>query len=285
MKSTLLLGSVICLSALSSCSDSSSKQNENASAELKVFADQSGKLDIAGGTAHIPVMKAAAKEIMQFNPQIKITIAGGGSGVGAQQVAEGLVQIGNTGRPLKESEASRGLISHAFAVDGVAIILNPTNPVASLTQQQVIDIYSGKITNWEQLGGVENPISLYTRDEASGTRAVFFKKLLKQTPIAKSANVVPSNGAMKTSIANDPAAIGYSSIGFIDDSVSAPQLDGVTPSNEACLSGEYPITRKLFMNTQGEPSGITADFIQFIFSPSGAAFIEKSGYIAINAPE
>lgn len=252
-------------------------------AELKVFDGQSGTINIAGGTAHIPVMKKAAKDIMRYNPDVKITIAGGGSGVGAQQVAKGLVDIGNTGRPLKESEASQGLVSFPFAIDGVAVIINPKNQVANLTSENVIAIYSGKITNWKELGGQDQTINLFTRDEASGTRDVFVEKLLNNSPVASSANVVASNGAMKTAVSNDANAIGYCSVGYMDDTVKAPQLNGVTPDKQSCVDGTYPVVRKLFMNTKGEPTGLTKALIEFIQGPQGAKHIISSGYIPIPA--
>ncbi|NKF50696.1 phosphate ABC transporter substrate-binding protein [Shewanella sp. WXL01] len=251
-------------------------------ADVDVFNGQSGTINIAGGTAHIPVMKQAAKSIMKSNHQVRVTIAGGGSGVGAKQVAKGLVDIGNTGRPLKPGEAKHGLVSFPFAIDGVAIIVNPHNPVQGLTQKQVSDIYAGIITNWQQVGGENRDINLFTRDEASGTRSVFVKKLLHKSPVINSANVVPSNGAMKTAIARDPGAIGYSSVGYIDNTVKAPMLDKVKPTNEACASGEYPVVRKLYMNTKGEPQGLTRKFIDYIYSADGAKFIQESGYIPVS---
>lgn len=249
--------------------------------ELDRFENLSGTLNIAGGTAHIPVMKQAAKTIMSANNDIRITIAGGGSGVGAQQVAKGLVEIGNTGRPLKPGELKYGLLSFPFAIDGVAVIVNPANPIQQLSSQQVIDIYSGKITNWKSLGGEDRQINIFTRDEASGTRSVFVKKLLSKSPVSAQANVVPSNGAMKTAIARDPGAIGYSSVGYIDQTVKAPILDNVLPTNEACASGEYPVVRKLYMNTKGQPQGLTQAFIDYIYGPDGAEFIREAGYIPV----
>ncbi|WP_229359743.1 phosphate ABC transporter substrate-binding protein [Ferrimonas aestuarii] len=251
--------------------------------ELSDFKQMSGTLNIAGGTAHIPVMKKAAQAIMTTNPEIRITIAGGGSGVGAKQVGKGLVEIGNTGRPLKPKEAAQGLNSYPFAIDGVAVIVHPDNSVANLTQAQVIDIYAGKISNWKQVGGADAAIHIYTRDEASGTRSVFVKKLLNKGSVVNSANVVASNGAMKSAVSRDKGAIGYSSVGYIDAMVKAPSLDGVTPTNEACANGDYPVVRKLFMNTKGEPSGLTKQFIDYIFSADGAKYIQASGYIPVAA--
>ncbi|UZP69207.1 phosphate ABC transporter substrate-binding protein [Desulfovibrio mangrovi] len=250
---------------------------------LDAFKGKQGTVDIAGGTAHIPVMKEAAKRIMTANPEVRISIAGGGSGVGVQQVGEGLVHIGNTGRGLSSEEVAKyGLVSFAFAIDGVAVVINPANGIDALTAAQVKDIYAGKIANWKELGGEDRAITLYTRDEASGTREVFFKKLLAKGDIAASANVVPSNGAMKTAIAQDPGAIGYVGIGHIDSTVKAPSMDGMVPTQENAANGTYTITRKLFMNTKGEPQGVVKDFIEYIFTPEGAEIIRASGYIPVS---
>lgn len=270
------------------CSCGQERSTSSQSGETKhltEFSDKSGEINIAGGTAHIPVMQKAAREIMSYNPKIKITIAGGGSGVGAQQVGKGLVDIGNTGRPLKEKEQAMGLVSHAFAIDGVAIILHPDNPIPALTSEQVAKVFAGTITNWRELGGPDKAVHLFTRDEASGTRAVFVEKLLKNGPVAQHANVTPSNGSMKTSIAGDPSAIGYCSIGYIDDMVKAPQLDGVSPTNANCISGVYPVMRKLYMNTKGEPEGLVKTFINFICSKNAASYIKDSGYIPLYAED
>jgi phosphate transport system substrate-binding protein len=248
--------------------------------ELDAFVGKSGKIDIAGGTAHIPVMKEAAKRIMQKNPAIRITVAGGGSGVGVQKVGEGLVDIGNTGRALTEAEVAKyGLKSYAFAIDGVAAVVHPKNQVANLSHSQVQDIFAGKITNWKAVGGHDAAIHLYTRDEASGTREVFWEIMLKKGKIADGANVVASNGAMKTALAGDPDGIGYVSIGHIDHSIKAPTLDGVAPTQEHAKSGKYPVIRKLYMNTKGAPQGLVASFISFIQSPEGAAITAADGFI------
>lgn len=251
-------------------------------AALDSFAGLEGTIDIAGGTAHIPVMTDAAKNIMAFNPKIRITVEGGGSGVGVQKVGEGLVSIGNTGRALSAEEVAKyGLKTYPFALDGVAVVINPGNPVSGLSAQQVQDIFSGKITNWKEVGGKDGPIHLFTRDEASGTREVFWEKLLKKGPIAGSANVVASNGAMKAAIAQDKDAIGYAGIGHVDQSVKGVVLDGVVPSQENAMNGSYPVVRKLYMNTKGEPSKLVKAFIDYILGPDGAAIVAKAGYLPL----
>lgn len=254
----------------------------NASAAtLDSFNGQSGTLDIAGGTAHIPVMKSAAQAIMSAHPEIRITIAGGGSGVGVQKVGEGLVNIGNTGRPLKEKEIAKyGLQSFAFAIDGVAVAVNPANPVSALTRADLLAVLSGKITNWKELGGKDAAITVYGREDGSGTREVFEKKALGTTSLQYTkTNIVNSNGAMKTAVAQDPNALGYVGIGHIDAKIKGIVFEGVEASQQNAANGSYSVTRKLYMNTKGAPEGLTKTFIEYVRSADGEAFTAKAGYI------
>ena len=249
-------------------------------APLDAFKGQKGVIDIAGGTAHIPVMKEAARQIMEANPAVRITEAGGGSGVGVQKVGEGIVQIGNTGRALKPAEVEKyGLVSFPFAIDGVAVAVNPANRVEGLTKAQIKDIFSGKIANWKEVGGADAPISLYVREDGSGTRETFEERALDKGASAAAANVVNSNGAMKTAIGQDPNAIGYVGIGHLDKSIKGISVDGMAPSQENAASGQYTVTRLLYMNTKGEPQGITRGFVDYIFTPAGQEIVSKAGYI------
>lgn len=255
----------------------------SSAAPLDAFRGLNGTLNIAGGTAHIPVMKNAAKNIMQANPDIRITVAGGGSGVGVQQVGEGLAHIGNTGRPLKDSEIEKyGLQSFPFAIDGVAVVLNPANPIGAMTREQLKSVFSGTVTNWKELGGADAPISLYVREDGSGTREVFEEIALKKGTSTPKANVVNSNGAMKTAIGQDKNAIGYVGIGHLDSSLKGVTLDGMTPSQENAANGTYSITRLLFMNTKGTPEGLTKAFIDYIYTPEGKAISSQAGYIPVD---
>ena len=250
--------------------------------DLTPFAGQAGALRIAGGTAHIPVMKEAAKEIIHSNPKIQISIAGGGSGLGIKQAGEGLVDIGNTGRKPTDSEINRyGLKLFKWAIDGVGAVVHPDNSVKSLTSPQLQKIYAGKISNWKELGGTDRQINLYTRDEASGTRKVFWKKALNKGEISAKSNVVVSNGAMKTAVAGDPFAIGYISVGHMDQSVAAVTLDGVTPNLNTVRSGEYKVARGLYSLSKGTPSGLSKLFLDYIFSPSGQRIVADKGFIPV----
>lgn len=250
--------------------------------DLQRFKGLNGNIDIAGGTAHIPVMNEAAKRIMTQFPEIQISVAGGGTGIGVQKVAEGLVDIGNTGRALSDEEVTAfGLQSFAFAIDGVAPIVHPENPIAGLSAQQIRDIFTGRITRWNEVGGEDTQIHVYAREEASGTHEVFWGNLLKKEPIVISANIIQSNGSMKVAVSRDMNAIGYMSIGHIDAGVKPLAVDGVVPSQETAIDGTYPVVRKLYMNTKGEPSQLVRTFIDYILSEEGAGIIRDSGYIPL----
>lgn len=252
---------------------------------LDSFKGLKGTLDISGGTAHIPVMKSAAQSIMQFNPDIRITVTGGGSGVGVQQVGEGLVQIGNTGRALKDSEIEKyGLKTWPFAIDGVAIAVNPGNKVGELNKDQLKKIFAGEITNWKEVGGDNAAINVYVREDGSGTRETFEESALDKGKSAGKLNVVNSNGAMKTAIGQDKNAIGYVGIGHLDSKIKGVVLDGMVPSQENAKSGSYKVTRLLYMNTKGVPAGLTRAFIDYIYSADGSGFISAAGYIPTGAP-
>ncbi|MCK5311437.1 MAG: phosphate ABC transporter substrate-binding protein [Desulfobacteraceae bacterium] len=251
--------------------------------ELEVFKGEKGILRISGGTAHIPVMKEAAKKIMTFNSNIQIIIAGGGSGAGIKQVGEGLVDIGNSGRKATEAEINKyGLIMHKWAIDGVGPVVNPKNRVKALSSQQLQDVFAGTITNWKELGGDDRPINVYTRDAASGTRSVFWKKALKKGDITNRANVVVSNGAMKTAVNNDPYSIGYVSVGFIDENVAAVSLDGIKPTLASVKNGDYKVARGLYSNTKGKAKGLIEKFINYLLGPDGQEMASEKGFIPVN---
>lgn len=250
--------------------------------DLDAFKGEKGEIKVAGGTAHIPVMKEAAIRIMQQNPEIHISIAGGGSGLGIKQVGEGLVDIGNSGRKAKTEEIERyGLQMFKWAIDGVGLVVNPTNKVKSLGTKQIQAIYAGTISNWKELGGDDRRINLYTRDESSGTRAVFWKKALKKGSIAANANFVVSNGAMKAAVSQDPYGIGYVSVGHMDKTVTAVILDGVAPTLDNVKSGKFPVSRGLYSNTKGIPTGLTKKLIEYLLSDAGQRIVIEKGFVPV----
>jgi phosphate transport system substrate-binding protein len=202
--------------------------------------------------------------------------------VGIKQVGEGLVDIGNSGRKPTDAEIAKyGLKMFKWAIDGVGVVANPENPVKALSKNQVKAIFAGRIDNWKDVGGMDKAINVYTRDEASGTREVFWKKAIDKEDITPGANVVVSNGAMKSAVANDPYGIGYVSVGHIDASVMPLAIDGVTPTLETVKNGQYPVARGLFSNTRGEPTGLPKTFIAFLFSETGQKIAAEKGFVAV----
>ncbi|MBN2809479.1 MAG: phosphate ABC transporter substrate-binding protein [Deltaproteobacteria bacterium] len=247
---------------------------------LAAFNGQSGMLRISGGTAHIPVLKEVAGLVMQAHPGIQIALSGGGSGAGIKQVGEGLVDIGNSGRKPTDNEIKKyGLVLNCWAYDGVVIVVHPDNPVKALSRAQLQDIFRGRLTNWQQVGGADKAIAVFTRDEGSGTRKVFSKKALMEKEITNKSLVVASNGAMKAAVSHNPGAIGYVSLGYLDESVAPVALDGVEPSLANVQNGEYTVVRGLYSNTRGEARGLSKSFIDFLFSPAGREIISRNGLI------
>lgn len=275
MRTEILASACVAILALAVC-------NVARGGDLDRFLGAKGEIRIAGGTAHIPVMKEAARRIMTANPDIRISIAGGGSGVGIKQVGEGLVDIGNSGRKPTDGEIARyGLHPVRWAVDGVGVIVHPGNKVRALTRNQLRGIFAGKISNWSEVGGADGRIDLYTRDESSGTREVFWKKAMAKGEISRKANFVVSNGAMKSAVSQDPYGIGYVSVGHIDDSVAPVALDGAVPTREAVRDGRYPIARGLYSNTKGEPKGLAKTFVEYLLSPEGQRIAAEKGFVPV----
>ncbi len=248
--------------------------------DLDAFKGLSGTLRIAGGTAHIPVQEEAARRIMEANPEILITIAGGGTGLGIKQAGEGLVDIGNAGRKPTDEEVSRySLQVFRWATDGVAVIVHPSNAVRGLAKADIKGIFAGKIDNWKAVGGMDHAINLYTRPEESGTREVFWQKALDKGEISSGASVMKSNGAMKAAVSSDPYAIGYLSAGYLDPSVKALPVDGAAPTPEAIVRGSYPVSRGLFSVIKGAPTPLAKAFLDFLASPTGQEIVREKGFL------
>ena len=242
-----------------------------------------GTLKIAGGTAHLPVMTEAAKRIHSFNSGVNINIIGGGSSLGIQKVGEGLVDIGNSGRALTETERKKfALVSHPLAIDGIALVVHPDNPVSELNREQIKKIFTGEIDNWMMLGGNDAPIVLYGRNKGSATRKIFEQKMLGKIKKTAKCNLISSNNAMRNIVFMDKNGLGYLSIGFINPAkVKGITIDGIVPSQENARQGKYPIIRTLYMNTQDPPSPLALLFIEYLRSNDGAAIIKEEGYILL----
>jgi phosphate transport system substrate-binding protein len=256
-------------------------------------------ITITGSTTVLPIAQRCAEEWTSTrNPSRthpyydEVNVAGGGSGVGIADLIQGNNDIADASRPMKDSEIAQAQASginpvkHKIALDGVSIIVHPTNPVTGLTMEKIKDIYTGAITNWNQVGGPDATIVVYNRESTSGTYETFETKVMQSEPIRADALEKTSNGAMKEAVANDPNGIAYVGLGYVDSSVKAVTVNGIVASAETVRNGKYPIARYLFMITNGELSGQTntlvADFINFVLSTEGQSLVEDVGFIALS---
>lgn len=230
-----------------------------------------GTVTASGSTTVQPVAQAAAEQFMKQNSGANVTVQGGGSSVGITQVAEGSVNIGNSSRDLTDEEKSKGLVDHQIAYDVIVMIVNKNVSVSNLTKDQAKGIFVGTIKNWNQVGGPNAPIVVVVRDSASGTREMFDQKILGKTstnpvsPVA-GAQETNSNGIMVQKVGSTRNAIGYTSYGYLNNTVSALKLDGVTGNLANALNNTYPLGRYLHMFTKGKATGATESYINFVLS-------------------
>jgi len=234
----------------------------------------------AGSTTVQPLAQSLADAFMADNPDVEITIQGGGSSVGVQSAVDGTVDIGAASRALKPSEEGLGLAVHHLASDGIAIVSHATQTVNELTTEQVMQIFAGDITNWIEVGGADAVIAVIAREEGSGTRAAFEEMVMEDEVITGTAILLPSNGAVRTAVAEDPNSIGFISFGYLDASTKALDIDGVEATAENAISGDYPIVRPLLLVTLGEPTGKVKEFVDFCLSAEGQAIVAED-YIPV----
>ncbi len=244
-------------------------------------------LTIQGSSTVLPIAQKAAEVYMENN-DVNITVRGGGSGNGIAALIDGATDIADASRFIKNKEVSEAIangiypVPHRVAMDGIAVVVNPANSVDSLSMEQIKDIYTGKVTNWSELGGANEEIVVISRDSSSGTFEVFGEIALNEERVVASALLQASNGAVASTVADNEAAIGYVGLGYLSDALQAVKVDGVAPSNATVAGGQYAIARPLFMFTNGWPAGLPAQFINFVLSAEGQKIAEEQGYVPLH---
>lgn len=242
-------------------------------------------ISISGSTTVQPLAEKLAEAFMTENTGVRIDVQGGGSSVGVKAAGEGTSDIGMASREIKESEIAEFPNMKIFVIarDGIAIVAHPDIPVGDLTVEPVRDIFSGKVTNWKDLGGEDQNIIVVSREEGSGTRGAFEEMVMGEDAlIAATAILQPSNGSVRTTVSTTPNSIGYISFGYLDDTVKSISIDGVAPTEPNAADGSYPIVRPLNMLTNGEPDGAVKAFLDFILSDAGQKLVVEDGYIPVN---
>lgn len=247
------------------------------------------KIVIDGSTTVGPISKAYADFYKEGHPNVNITISESGSGNGVKSLMNKACDIANMSRFMKDAEfkscVDKGIrpVAHVVAFDGLAVIVNPKNPVKALSMQQISDIYTGKISNWKELGGEDAKIVIVSRDTNSGTYETFNELVLKKAPVAKDAEYVGSNGQARTRVNTTKNAIAYVGLGFADDSVKTLSVNGILPNAKSVSSGKYPIARPLFMFTDGYPKmgSDVYNFVTIHLSKEGREIVSDLGYIPV----
>lgn len=237
-------------------------------------------VNIAGSTSVMPFTEKLAEYFMVSHPDYIINVQAGGSTAGIQACLNRTVDIGMSSRELKGDE--KILKELPICYDGIAIIVNPENPIRELSLKQVKLIFEGKIKNWKELGWINRNIDAVTREEGSGTRGAFEELIMGKAYISDSIMVQDSNGSVKEVVRTDPYSIGYVSLGMVDEKVKAVTIDGVYPSVDNIKLRKYKIVRPFLYLVNGEPSEAAKTFIDFVLSKEGQNILKKEGLVTIN---
>ncbi len=267
--------------------------------ETGVAPQPSSLIENKGSDTLVNLALAWAETYQTLNPQVRISVTGGGSGTGIAALINGTVDIANASRPIKGEELERARangvepVEFIVARDAIAIIVNPENPVDRLTIDQLSDIYSGKINNWRQVGGEDRPIVRLSRETNSGTHVYFLEHVLRKgnkedrTLFSTDTLLLPSSEGISAEIRQNPNAIGYDGLGYVTEDMKvvavavSPAGPYVFPSAETVNAKTYPIARDLYMYTPGEPQGEVARYLEWILSPEAQAIVTELGFVPI----
>jgi phosphate transport system substrate-binding protein len=256
-------------------------------------AQEENQIVVDGSTTVGPIAKAFAEYYMQMHSDVNITVSESGSGNGAKSLINGTCHVADMSRFMKDGEFSAAVengvnpVAHVVAMDGIAIIVHPSNPLKGLTVEQVKDIYLGKVTNWQDLGGPDRKIIAISRDTNSGTYETFEKLVMNKEKIAAGVEYVGSNGAVRQRVQSTEAAMGYVGLGFVDETVKGLEINGVYPTNATVASGSYAVGRPLFMFTNGYPSlgSHLHAFVTLHLSQKGQEIVQSIGFVPVTAYE
>src|SRR5512138_36465 len=290
-----IFGAIILFSLVSftGCGPSSSS-TETASNSSAAYIENKGSDTI------VNLALAWAEKYQAENPSVRISVTGGGSGTGIAALINKTVDIANASRQIKPEEIaeakSNGVdpVEHVIARDAIAVIVNPTNPVKQLTLQQISDIYSGKISNWSQVGGENRPIVRLSRETNSGTHVYFLETVIRlgnskdKTLFSMDTLLLPSSEGIVAEVRQNPNAIGYDGLGYVPKDLKmiaiAKEQGGVyvLPAIPTVNDKTYPIARDLYMYTNGEPTGIVKEYLDWITSPEAQQIVADLGFVPVN---
>lgn len=287
MKTTLKLVSILIVGMcfLNACTKGDRAENET------------NYITIKGSDTMVHLASNWAEAFMSRNPSIDISVTGGGSGTGIAALLNGTTDICIASRKIKSKEQNlakgKGIQPKEIvtARDGIAVVVNPENPISSLTIEQIGKIYTGAYTKWQQVSGANKPIVVLSRESSSGTFVFFQKRVMNKKDYTTDAMLMPSTSAIVQSVSQDPLSIGYVGLGYaleaknkvkmltVKEDESSP---AVMPSVESVKSGEYAIARPLHFYTNGEATGVVKEFVDFCLSDDGQKIVLETGYVPVN---
>jgi phosphate transport system substrate-binding protein len=271
-------------------------QNEDSPTTPQVYIENKGSDTI------VNLALAWAEEYQNVNPEVRISVTGGGSGTGIASLINNTVDIANASRAIKEKEIENAQangvdpLEFVIARDAIAVIVNPENPVEELTLEQISAIYAGEINNWSEVGGDDLPIVRLSRETNSGTHVYFLEEVLrlsdKESKVLFATNtlLLPSSEGIIQEVAQNPNAIGYDGLGYITEEVKVLGIassfgeDYIFPSVATVNSGDYAIARNLYMYTNGEPAGILSEYLDWILSPAAQEIVQNLGFVPVGQP-
>ena len=264
-------------------------------------SQQANSIQIKGSDTMVNLGQAWAEEFMRADPKVSVAVTGGGSGTGIAAMLSNTCDIAELSRELKPEEIEmarkKGFEPKQItvALDGLAVVVHPANPLSQLTQDQLAAIFSGSVSNWKEVGGSDLPIVILSREVNSGTHVYFKEHVLRrgrkdsQAEFAANALLLPSSQAIADEVAQNPSAIGYYGMGYISprEKALAVAKDAdspyIQPTIENVVSNAYPISRPLLMVTRGEPQGLVARFIDFVLSPEGQKIVVKIDFVPVKS--
>lgn len=243
-------------------------------------AESAGGLTVTGSTSVTPFVEHLAELYQQQHAGAVINVQGLGSSAGIRAAIDGVAELGMSSRDLKPDEQDQ-LDERIIAHDALAVIVNPRNPVQSLTREQIQRIFTGEIRSWSELGGSPRPIVVVSREAGSGTFSAFEELVMQQAKVTNRALRQGSNGAVRQIIGDDQGAIGYISLGIVDESVKALQIDGVLASAEQVEAGNYKLVRPflLIWRKDAQLTPLASDFVSYVMSPAGQNELVKDGLV------
>jgi len=274
-------------SALTGCGAKDVETPETPAGE-QAGGELEGTINVQGSDTMLNIGTAWSEAFMDANPGVEVSVQGGGSGTGIASLINGTVDFANSSRDIKDEEVTeakaKGIdpVEHKVAIDGIAVIVNPANGVEALTLDQLGKIYRGEVTNWKDVGGVDKAIVLLSRDSSSGTYEYFKEAVVgEDAEYAQAAKLLPSTQAIVDETKANDAAIGYVGLGYVTGDVKVVAVDGVKASIETAADGTYPISRYLYMYSNGEVTGVMAAYLDWILGADGQAVVADEGFVPL----